>query len=256
MTRFQDQTGYAVEIGEVPQRIVSLVPSQTEFLYHLGLEERIVGTTWFCIHPKELVKSSSRIGGTKQVNFEKIAALKPDLIIANKEENTREEIEALRNHYPVWTSDINNLKEAFSMMLSLGEITGMMNQAQSLVRNIKEQWEPIKTLSSGKALYLIWYKPWMAAGKMTFISHVLEYLGIDLVEIPARYPELNVDQIKALLPDWVFYSSEPFPFKEVHMNELKECLPNAKHVLVDGEMFSWYGSRLLESPSYFRNLFD
>jgi len=254
---FKDQLNREVEIIEFPKKIVSLVPSQTELLFDLGLDEEIIGITKFCIHPKTWHQSKTKIGGTKKVNIEKIKSLHPDLIICNKEENTKEEIELLANIFPVWISDIKNLSEALEMINAMGEITGKSEKADLLIQKIKLEFsalQPIKT--EKKALYLIWKEPWMTVNSETFIHDMLARCGFTNVTQNKlfRYPELNKQELLMLNPDYVFLSSEPFPFKEKHIKELQEVLPKAKIKLVDGEAFSWYGSHLLKSGAYFKEL--
>lgn len=251
----EDQLGQKVEIPTNPQRIISLVPSQTELLFDLGLEDRVVGITKFCIHPEEWFKTKARIGGTKQVNFEKIKVLNPDLIIANKEENTKEDIERLAQDYPVWVSDVNNLDSAVEMIVQIGKIT--QTDTSHLIEEITSGFTSLEPLMSPqRVLYLIWKKPYMAAGSGTFIDDMLMQLGLENAVNNQRYPELTETEIVGLNPDHVFLSSEPFPFGHTHIQDLEDILPNATIKLVDGEMFSWYGSRLKLAPSYFANLLE
>ena len=252
-----DQIGYQFELKSPPQRIISLVPSQTELLYDLGLEDEVVGITKFCIHPKEWFETKNRVGGTKTINFEKIAALKPDLIIANKEENNQEEIEALQKSYPVYTTDIYNLEDSLLMMISIGEITNTSAKAKQIVNQINNNFEELKPLKTPKSvLYFIWRNPYMTIGEDTFISDMLTRCGFKPIEIGNRYPEIAEEQIKKLKPNFIFLSSEPYPFKEKHIKELSILCPNSKITLVDGEMFSWYGSRLIKAKDYFVDLIE
>jgi ABC-type Fe3+-hydroxamate transport system substrate-binding protein len=244
-----DQVGRKVKIPNQPQRIVSLVPSQTELLCDLGLDERVAGITKFCVHPTEWFRTKTRIGGTKQLNFESISALNPDLIIANKEENNKGDIERLAKDFPVWVSDINNLDSALEMIQMVGEITG--TDASVLAEEIRVDFDKIQPIwPTQKTLYLIWKNPFMAAGSDTFIHDLMNRCGFENVANQARYPELSEEEIIKLNPELVLLSSEPFPFKAKHIQELQELLPKARIKLVDGEMFSWYGSRLKLVPSY------
>jgi ABC-type Fe3+-hydroxamate transport system substrate-binding protein len=256
MPDFIDQTGRSIFLNRSPERIVSLVPSQTELLYDLGLKDKIVGQTIFCIHPSFDFKEAVKIGGTKKLQLDKIASLKPDLIIANKEENEQEQIEWLASRFPVWISDIYNLEDALQMIQSVGLLTGTDHKANELTTKIAFNFEQLKAGNDKhKTLYLIWFNPWMATGRQTFINDILQRVGFDNV-LPehTRYPELNETQIKKLNPDLILFSSEPFPFKQKHMEQMQSALPNARCVLVDGEMFSWYGSRLLKAVAYFKKL--
>jgi len=254
---FKDQLNREVEIIEFPKRIISLVPSQTELLFDLGLDDEIIGITKFCIHPKIWHQNKTKVGGTKKVNIEKIKSLHPDLIICNKEENTKEEIELLAKNFPVWISDIKSLSEALDMIKCVAEITGKSEKAEVHIQKIRSEFsalQPIKT--EKKALYLIWKEPWMSVNSETFIHDMLVRCGFTNVTQSniLRYPELTTQELVQLNPDFVFLSSEPFPFKLKHLKEIEGLLPHAKVNLVNGEAFSWYGSHLLKSGAYFKEL--
>ncbi|RPD42735.1 helical backbone metal receptor [Chitinophaga barathri] len=251
---YTDQTGRVVDIPSPPQRIVSLVPSQTELLYDLGAD--VVGITKFCIHPEEWFRTKTRVGGTKQVKPEVIAALRPDLIIANKEENEKDQVEALAKDYPVWVSDIHTLDDALDMITSLGDILSKRHAAQHLTQNIRDRFDLVQPLQTAiPTAYFIWRDPWMVAGGDTFIHEMLRACGLRNVfaDIP-RYPSVTLPQLAASACKLVLLSSEPYPFKEKHIEEIRAYLPDADILLVDGEMFSWYGSRLLHTPAYFNDL--
>ena len=245
----------------IPTRIISLVPSQTELLFYLGLDKEVVGITKFCIHPAEWFKTKARVGGTKKIDLEKIKQLQPDLIICNKEENEKGQVEELMKHYRVWMSDINNLQDALNMITSVGEITGTKEKARRLAKQINNRFDRLTpTLSKREGAkrvgYFIWKNPYMCSGKGTFIDAMLGICGFTNAFENSRYPELTEDDIKSANPDIIFLSSEPFPFKEKHVEEFKILCPNAKIFVVDGEIFSWYGSRLLYAPEYFQRLND
>lgn len=253
-----DQIKHQFELTETPKRIVSLVPSQTELLYDLGLEEKVVGITKFCIHPNKWFKTKDRVGGTKTINFEKIAALKPDLIIANKEENTQSEIEALQKLYPVYTSDIYNLDDSITMIEAVGKITNTFKKSNSIINQVKEDFDTLIVSQKFKTvLYFIWQQPYMSIGSDTFINDMLNRCGFkNALTGKTRYPELSEEQVAGINPDLIFLSSEPFPFKENHIKEFQKMCPKSKVVLVDGEMFSWYGSRLTKAKQYFVDLIE
>ncbi len=251
--QLRDQMNQSIHLDKPAKRIVSLVPSQTEFLYHLGLEEEVVGITKFCIHPKEWWKSKMRVGGTKNANFKRIEALKPDLIIGNKEENDQENILELKALAPVWMSDIKSLDDAFDMMMSLGEMTNKLDQAAQIVHQAKSNFKALKPISpKKKTLYFIWKDPWMLAGHDTFITEMMRICGFRNCAEGSRYPDFKIGDY----PDTelILLSSEPYPFKEKDKKELQAAYPEATILLVDGEMFSWYGSRLVLAPAYFSNL--
>lgn len=239
------------------QRIISLVPSQTELLHYLGLEAETVGITKFCIHPAEWKASKTKIGGTKTVKLAAIDALQPTLIIANKEENVKEQVEALAERYALWLTDVNNLADALQMIHDIGQLTGTSEKAQILAADIAARFAAIAHLRQNpiKAAYLIWRKPYMAAGGGTFIDDMLAHCGCQnvLAHLP-RYPQVSAGQLDEAGCDVLLLSSEPYPFKQKHIDELQEQLPHTRIFLVDGELFSWYGSRLLLSPAYFFQL--
>lgn len=245
-----------VDLPVGSERIISTVPSQTELLFDLGLVERIVGVTNYCVHPKSETSPKQKIGGTKNLDLEKIISLKPHLIIANKEENEKEQIDKLSNFFPVWISDIKTLEDALEMIKSLGKITKTEVRADLIVDQIQEKFLSISSPShSCDVLYLIWRKPWMAAGRDTFINDMLSRCGLKNVCKPdSRYPILSNEDLLNLNPSVILLSSEPYPFKQRHIHELNELIPNANILMVDGEMFSWYGSRLLKSADYFNRL--
>lgn len=254
LLRVRDQMGKEVIIPFPPQRIISLVPSQTELLYDLGLEDRVVGITKFCVHPKAWQQSKAIVGGTKQFKFDVIDALKPDLIIGNKEENYKEGIDELSTKYPVWMSDIASIDQALDMILALGNITNERVKAISLSERIKEGFASFGYKKRRKTIYLIWKVPYMAAGRGTFIDEIMDFSGFENVIEAPRYPELTFDQIVNLAPEVILLSSEPYPFKEKHIEEFRTALPNSEIKLVDGEMFSWYGSRMLHAVDYLKAL--
>ncbi len=258
---YTDQMNRKIQLDTRPIRIISLVPSQTEMLYDFGLDEEIVGQTKFCIHPNEKHQTKTIVGGTKNIDFETIAKLNPDLIIGNKEENDQKQMEYLMQHYKVWMSDINNLNDAYEMIDLLGKITGKPAKADQIIYQIKYVFKDLENYLHGlidykKCAYFIWRKPFMVAGNNTFINYLLEYLKFENVFLndTERYPVTNAAILAEKNPEIVFLSSEPYPFKQKHIDEIQHILPNAKILLVDGEMFSWYGSRLIKSAPYFKRL--
>jgi ABC-type Fe3+-hydroxamate transport system substrate-binding protein len=241
-----------------PKRIISLVPSQTELLVDLGLEQEIAGITRFCIHPAHLRKTKTIIGGTKNFNFPLIDRLQPDLIIGNKEENYKEGIERLQQEYPVWISDIATLQDALHMIRKVGELTGREKQASELTAEITTRFQNlIPGKQAGRVAYFIWQKPYMVAASHTFIDAMLTRCGFtNVFSHLDRYPQISEEELAEARPDYIFLSSEPYPFREKHLAQFKELCPEAIVELVDGELFSWYGSRLLHSPGYFKELIE
>ncbi len=253
--------GQAVNVPDYPTRIISLVPSQTELLFDLGLGDRIVGVTRFCIHPSGLVRNKVRIGGTKDFDTDKIRELQPDLIIGNKEENYPDGIEALKLDYPVWMSDIYTLHDVYQMMIAVGEMTASELTARELVAEIQNGFAALArhraVPASLTAAYLIWRKPYMVAAVDTFIDQMLGALGVrNAYADQTRYPEVTAAQLAERAPDLIFLSSEPYSFTEKHLAEFQLLCPKAKIMIVDGEMFSWYGSRLRGASEYLSLLRD
>ena len=234
------------------------MPSQTELLYYLGLNNEVTGITKFCIHPAEWFTYKTKVGGTKTLNVELIQQLQPDLIIANKEENQQEQIELLAQQFPIYISDIKNLDDALKMIADVGTITNKTIAAENLCQRIAGNFQqlPQQYIARKKAAYLIWRKPYMTVNSDTFIHDMLLRCGFENVfaQYTSRYPEITIEQLETAQSDIILLSSEPYPFSEKHIDELKAStkLLNTKVQLVDGEMFSWYGSRLVHSPEYFK----
>ncbi|MDJ0365431.1 helical backbone metal receptor [Hymenobacter sp. H14-R3] len=251
-----DQLGRRVAVPFPPQRIVSLVPSQTELLFDLGLGSRVVGVTKFCTHPPEARHNAVIIGGTKNFDFEKIAALKPDLLIGNKEENYQAGIEQLAATYPVWLSDISTLPQALDMIKRVAFSTGEKARGEVLAVEIAASFTALQSVeATATAAYLIWRKPYMVAASGTFIDDMLGRAGFRNVFAGlGRYPEITAEQLRAAAPARILLSSEPYPFGAKHVAEFQEICPAAEIQIVDGELFSWYGSRLRLSAAYFQTL--
>jgi ABC-type Fe3+-hydroxamate transport system substrate-binding protein len=255
---FIDQMGRVISLNYPPKRIISLVPSQTELLFDLGLDEQVIGITKFCIHPKEKFKAKTKVGGTKKINLEKIRGLKPDLIIGNKEENSQAQIEELMNEYPVWMSDISVLEDAFNMIEQVGILTGHSEKAKLMASTIKSRFADLESIRATnlKTAYFIWKDPYMLAAKNTFIDNVLSKAGFNNSVKLNRYPAMSLEQLEDLAPQVIFLSSEPYPFKDEHVQEMQIRFTNSKVMIVDGELFSWYGSRLLHTPDYLGSLIN
>jgi ABC-type Fe3+-hydroxamate transport system substrate-binding protein len=255
MAVFYDQLNRQIDLPSIPKRIISVVPSQTELLFYLGLDSVVIGITKFCIHPADKFKSTTKVGGTKQLNIQQIEELSPDLIIANKEENEQLQIEALIQICPVWISDISNLDDALDMIAKVGELVDRKDKSEQLVKDIVQQFDQFATpILNLRVAYFIWRKPYMVCGKQTYIDSLLAKCGLINVFEDDRYPEITEQMLIDANPDVVFLSSEPYPFTQKHIEEFQLLLPDAKVILVDGEMFSWYGSRLLNTPKYFIEL--
>ena len=250
-----DALGRPVRLKRAPRRIVSLVPSQTELLADLGLDVEVVGLTRFCVHPDGWKARKQIVGGTKNVDPAKVAALAPDLVIANKEENVREQVETIAAHCPVWVTDVETVADALAMTRDLGALTDRQPAADALADAIGAGFDALPDWPPVRALYLIWRDPWMSVGRDTIIADVLDRAGfVNVAGDRTRYPALSDGEVSALAPEVVLLSSEPYPFAEKHVAEIRALAPGARVELVDGEAFSWYGSRLLRTPDALRDL--
>ncbi len=254
---FKDQLQRTLNLSQTPSRIVSLVPSQTELLVALGLHENLVGITKFCVHPKKLRKEKTVVGGTKTVHYDKIEQLNPDIIICNKEENTPEMVEQLSSIAPVWVSGVNSIEQSIIMIGSLGEIFKVTDRAFEIISEINLAKHNFLKFMEGKkykkVIYLIWKNPYMAAGKDTFINSLLtlNHFENTVFDVDSRYPEISLEKISEA--ELILLSTEPFPFKLENAKKLSDKI-NKEVKLVDGEYFSWYGSRLKDAFAYFKTL--
>ena len=241
-------------------RIVSLVPSLTEYLWALGLDTEVVGITKFCVHPQVWRQTKTKVGGTKKVNCEAIHKLAPDLIMANREENTKEDIALLEQHFEVLLTDINSLEQAFVYLLLIGERVGKKTEAEQLLFQIQAQFQNVSQIGQGLSfLYLIWKDPYFVVGPNTYIHAFLSHFGLINACGIERYPDLaevlEKNRLRPADPDFIFLSSEPFPFEEKHFAEVQLLFPNSKIERIDGEMCSWYGARMLPAASYIQEKF-
>lgn len=256
MLRLMDFLGNRMSFVEPPSRVVSTVPSQTELLYYLGLSKKIIGITKFCVFPQKKPGNPIKIGGTKTLHLAKIIDLRPELIIANKEENDKAQINLLSKTIPCYVSDIKTLDDCIRLIKHMGLLFNCSNKSAALIEEIQQnnksfisQKYPIRS-----AIYFIWKDPLMVAGNDCFIHHMMQQFGFtNLIDQP-RYPEITVDELIKMAPDVVLLSDEPFPFKEKHIEKFRQIIPKSKIVLVNGSFFSWYGSRLILTFKYGKEL--
>ena len=230
------------------KRIISLVPSLTELLIDLGLSNQVVGRTRFCIHPSNKVSTIPIIGGTKNPNIEKIRDLEPDLIITNKEENRKEDVDSIIEFCEIIVTEIDTINDALFWIYELGLKVGKPEESNILIDQIREHIPIESNLNHIPTAYFIWKDPWMSVGHDTYIHDVMHRFGLHNVFVDrTRYPSTSIDELVILKPELILISSEPFPFKVQHIQELKNELPKSNIQLVVGEWFSWYGSRMLPS---------
>jgi ABC-type Fe3+-hydroxamate transport system substrate-binding protein len=251
---YTDQLGNTHYFDHTPRRIISLVPSQTELLFDLGLDEEIIGITDYCIHPEDGCNHKTKVGGPKSVDFAVINELRPDVIIANKEENNQGEIEKLQELYPVWISDIYTLEGALDMIQGIGTLVRRDIEADEIITRIRNTLKGFHDLSISVA-YFIWKDPYMVAGKDTFIDEMIKRCGLaNVFGRLSRYPMVTDEQISQAKPQAILLCSEPYLFTEEHVTEFEEKFPFSRAFIVDGEIFSWYGSRLQYAGEYFTHL--
>ncbi len=252
-----DARGHRIALETPPRRIVSLVPSQTELLAYLGLDETVVGITRFCERPDHWRSEKTIVGGTKQVDVDTVQSLNPDLVLANHEENTAEDVAALDEIAPVFVTEVKTVTEALEMIRTVGLLTDTSAQTSTLAGTIISRFESLPEFPPLRAVYLIWREPFMTVGGDTFIHDVMAWGGLENVyEDQTRYPEVSLNALAEKNLDVVLCSSEPFPFheKDKFTADLEEALPDTPVEIVDGQPFSWYGPRLLETPSYVQEL--
>jgi ABC-type Fe3+-hydroxamate transport system substrate-binding protein len=235
-------------------RIVSLVPSITELVCDLGLADRLVGRTGFCIHPWETVRRIPKVGGTKDVRLERIRELAPTHVIVNVEENRRETAEALAEFVPeIVVTYPREPRDNLELYRLLGAIFDREVEAGRLCQRFQEAAAGLEERSwpSERVLYLIWRGPWMTVSTETYISRTLALRGWETrpPSASAPYPEVTLEQFAGDV-DRVLLSSEPYHFHERHVEEVARALPGAQVSLIDGEMTSWYGSRAIAGMRY------
>lgn len=256
MIQLKDQIGSLLNFKQAPLRIVSLVPSISELIWDLGLQDELVGITKFCIHPENLRKEKVIVGGTKNVKVERLLALKPDLVIANLEENTKEEIEEIAKLVPTYVSDINTVNDMQQFISDIGIICNKQQESRHILEKIADTLSVLpKKSENRKAIYLIWNDPYMSIGGDTFISNMMNQVGFEnCLEKMDRYPQVSDEDIIRISPDELWLSSEPFPFNNNHQKELQNKYPDITVRLVDGEAFSWYGSRIYKAKEYLSSI--
>ena len=251
-----DHLGRNVAFKFPPKKIISLSPAITETLYELELSSQIVGRTEYCIYPKDQVRNAKIVGGTKEINVGKIHELKPDLVIVEKEENTKEIVEMLEKHYPVYVMEVQSISDSYNMITSIGDLTNRKKEANCLIRKIQLEFSSLPKITDMTAAYLIWKDPYMVAGKDTYIQSVLAEIGFinPFLNRQSRYPIVTIEDLKNAKLDYVLLASEPYSFKNKHKDDILDMMPKTKATIVDGEMF-WYGARMLKAAKYFNQFF-
>jgi ABC-type Fe3+-hydroxamate transport system substrate-binding protein len=242
-----------------PARIVSLIPSTTELLCDLGLADALVGVTVYCHEPADVLRGKTRVGGEKDPDLAKIRALAPDLVIANVEENRREDVEALRGWgIAVHVTYPRTVEGAIAMIRELGQVTGTRPRATALADELRARLEGTRAATAGRppvrVFYAIWRRPYMTIGADTYIHDVLAACGGANVFADAadRYPAVTLDEVAARRPDVILLPDEPFRFRPAHLADWAPyaevpAVRNHRIHLVDGKPFSWHGRRLADA---------
>ncbi len=253
----QDQINRELSITNNPQRIVSLVPSITYTLSDFGLNKEVKGITRFDKFLPYSKKEKIIIGGTKDVKIDRIKDINPDIILANKEENTKEIVETLEKIAPVFVSDIKNYTDNSDFIKKIGTIFQKQELAHKYIQDIENLRNQLQQPNQEpvRAIYLIWKKPWMTVGGDTFINEVMKIGGFEnLYQNQKRYPETSIKEMQELHPEIILLSSEPYPFKEKEQKELQSLFPNTQIKLVEGEAFTWFGTYPLKGFEYLLKL--
>lgn len=262
MITFQDQLARNCSVPSKPQRIISLVPSLTELMFDMGLGKEIVGITNFCKHPFQLKSTKTMVGGPKNVNIDLIKSLNPDFILCAKEENTADTVAELEKIAPVFVAEVKSIQDTLYLIAVLGKILQRQTEATNILQKINYHLNDFKTftkyLPRKKVAYFIWGNPWMVAGNDTYINDLLALNNfINVYENRERYPEVDITQIrKEGNPKIIFLSSEPYSFTDEDAFEIGRHSNHAKTIYVDGEFFSWYGTRLLKAIPYFKKMHE
>lgn len=248
-----DQIGRPVALPAMPKRLISLCPSTTETLFHLVPPAHIVGVTDYCRHPADRIAALPKVGGTKTVDRQAVAAAAPDLILAVREENDRDQIAALAADWPVLVLDPVSVDTALAGIQLMGQALQSV-RAAPLADRIASSWSALPDARGARCLYLIWRKPFMAAGAGTYIHDVLTRLGFDnaAADWPGRYPEVDLARMAEAGVALLLAASEPFPFAKKHLADF-DGLP-ARALLVDGEAFSWHGAAMLRAVPEFQRV--
>lgn len=267
MTVLLDASGTALAGAAPPRRIVSLIPSTTELLCAMGLAEALVGVTVYCVEPRDVVRTKTRVGGEKNPDLERIRALAPDLVIANIEENSRHHVEVLREWgIPVWVTYPRTVADSLRMIRELGEVTGARQRAAALLAEIEPLYAQVRANTSRRApaavFYAIWRDPYMTINGDTYISDVLAVCGARNVfaNHADRYPTVTLDEVAARRPDVIVLPDEPFRFRRAHIKDFEPYVdvPAVRHRrihLLEGKAFAWHGPRIMDALRTLPDLF-
>jgi ABC-type Fe3+-hydroxamate transport system substrate-binding protein len=250
MSSYTDATGRSLDLPRPPERIVSLVPSLTEALFAFGLAEAVAGVTRYCVEPPE-AQLKKRVGGTKNVDIDAVRDLAPDLVLANVEENTRADVEALITAgLPVFVTYPRTVTGAIAELRLLSEMTGSADPGEPIIAQAEESLAAAEAANRRRTplrtFCPIWRNPWMTIGPDTYIHDFLRLCGAANVYGHAsdRYPTVELGDVSARRPEVVLLPDEPYRFGERHVPEVIEKLGEVRTYLVDGKSLCWYGPRI------------
>jgi ABC-type Fe3+-hydroxamate transport system substrate-binding protein len=255
----KDASGFALALPRPPRRIVSLVPSITETLCHLGLADALVGITAYCLEPRALVRGKARVGGEKDPDLAAIRALQPDLVVADIEENVREHVETLRGwEIPVWVTYPRTVAQGLAMIRELGQLTDTLVRAEAILADLEPLHAQVRATTARRrpvpVFYPIWRAPWMTINADTYIHDLLAVCGAANVfgDRPARYPTVTLDEMAARRPEVIVLPDEPFRFRRAHLQDFAPyadvpAVQAGRIHLMDGKPFSWHGPRVREA---------
>jgi ABC-type Fe3+-hydroxamate transport system substrate-binding protein len=254
--RLVDASGVALDLPRPPSRIVCLIPSVTETLCHLGLAGALVGVSVYCIEPREVMRGKTKVGGEKNPDLGAIRRLEPDLVIANVEENRREDVETLRAWgVPVWVTYPRTVAEGIGMIRELGEVTGTEARAREIADELQDLYERVRAeTAAGRpapVFYPIWREPYMTINRDTYIHDMLSVCGASNVfaDRPERYPTVTLDEAALRRPAVIILPDEPFRFRRAHLKDWEPyadvpAVREGRIHLMDGKLFCWYGPRI------------
>lgn len=251
-----DHLGRTVHIPTAPTRIVSICPAITSTIIELGAGDTLVGRTEYCIFPENTVEKIPIVGGTKQVDFEQIRVLAPDLILAEKEENTKVIVQTLAKEFPVFVFEVQSLAQNERFIKDLGLLVNEEQKAQQMIANLQQAFKAFPNLEGMRVAYMIWQEPFMVVGHDTFINSILNGMGLvnPFINQKSRYPIIQFAQLADAKLDYLLLASEPYAFTSEHRRHFQQLLPKTKVLNVDGEMF-WYGSQSVPGYGYMPTIF-
>lgn len=254
MRKMTDHVGRTIEIAISPKRIISLCPAITTTLFSIGLDKEIIGRTRYCLFPENKVEQLEVVGGTKDINLEKIRTLNPDLIIAEKEENTEEIVLQLEKEFPVYVFEVQSIEDNDRMIQDLGQLTNKETASARLREQILQALGSLPNLQGKKVAYMIWQNPFMVVGDDTYINALLGAMNLvnPFTAVEGRYPVVTLEDLQQMDLDYLLLATEPFRFKERHVEKMASLLTTVQVSLIDGEMF-WYGVNMIDGANYLKN---